>query len=113
MDNNYKKIVDKINEAFSGKEISSFVFIRDYYQLIEEDYECLTIYSDIRIYKGREEENLFDRVECVKDIIGRRILCFSSEGEDYLLELDGEIVIKFNMFGPVDGGFAGDYGGEF
>lgn len=108
-----KKIIKKINKKFSGKRISSFIFVMDYYQLIEEDGEFLTIYSDVRIYKKNNNENIFSKTEYVQGLIGRKVVGITDDREDYIIELEGNLLLKFKMYGPVDGGIAGDFGGEF
>lgn len=111
--NNKRNVIDSLNKGFSGKKISSFIFIMNYYQLIEEDYGCLTIYSDVRIYEKDSNDNIFPQTEYVKGLIGRTVVRVTNDSEDYIIELDGDIFLKFKMYGPVDGGIAGDYGGEF
>lgn len=85
----------------------------NYYQIIEEDYECLTIYSDIRLYKAGENTNVFSETKHVQGLIGKRVANVTDDGEDYVIEFDDNFLLKFKMYGPVDGGIAGDFGGEF
>lgn len=102
-----------INRKFSGKKISSVIFIMDYYEIVEEDYECLTIYSDIRLYKAGESTNVFSETKYVQGLIGKKVISVTDDGEDYIIEFEGNLLLKFKMYGPVDGGIAGDFGGEF